>query len=137
MSLIRVLVHPVFTYGLLAGGIGACLYLFITVKQELRKIHLEHRRAESDLDHLLGEVSAKVGTTNRIALELESALARLPQMSDPRPGMNVSRRTQVLRMHRRGERPEQISAALRIPINEVELLLKLATQQSQQSARVA
>jgi len=136
MSLLGAIVHPVFTYGLLATGIGLCLYLFVTVKQDLHRIHLEHRRAEADLDHLLGEVSAKVGTTNRIALELEAALAKLPQMSDPRPGMNVSRRTQVLRMHRRGERPEQISAALRIPLNEVELLLKLSTQQ-QQSTQVA
>jgi hypothetical protein len=134
MSLLGVIAHPVFTYGLLAVGIALCLYLFVTVKQDLQRIHLQHRRAEADLDHLLGEVSAKLGTTNRIALELEEALAKLPQMSDPRPGMNISRRTQVLRMHRRGERPEQISAALRIPLNEVELLLKLS---SQQSARVA
>lgn len=134
MSLLGLIVHPVFTYGLLAAGIAACVYLFVTVKQELRRIHLEHRKAESELDHLLGEVSAKVGITNRVALELESALAKLPQMSDPQPGMNVSRRTQVLRMHRRGERPDQISAALRIPLREVELLLKLSTQQS---ARVA
>jgi DNA-binding NarL/FixJ family response regulator len=46
--------------------------------------------------------------------------------------MNTSRRSQVLRMHRRGERPEQIAAALGLPQNEVDLLLKL--QRASQSA---
>jgi hypothetical protein len=39
--------------------------------------------------------------------------------------INLSRRAQVLRMHRRGETVPCIAAALRTPANEVELLLKL------------
>jgi hypothetical protein len=42
----------------------------------------------------------------------------------PRHGLNPANRTQALRMHRRGESPEQIAAALRIPLGEVDLLLK-------------
>lgn len=42
----------------------------------------------------------------------------------PRHGLSPPRRTQALRMHRRGESPEQIAAALGIPRAEVELLLK-------------
>ena len=39
--------------------------------------------------------------------------------------VNVSKRSLALRMHRRGETPEQIAATLSIPRNEVELLLKV------------
>jgi len=43
----------------------------------------------------------------------------------PRPGINLSRRSQALRMHRRGESAEQIATALSVPRQEVELLLKV------------
>ena len=43
----------------------------------------------------------------------------------PKPGMNVVKRTQALRLHRRGDRPDQIAAALELPRQEVDLLLKV------------
>jgi hypothetical protein len=42
----------------------------------------------------------------------------------PRRGLSPARRTQALRLHRRGEPPQQIAAALEIPLTEVDLLLK-------------
>ena len=39
--------------------------------------------------------------------------------------MNLTRRSQVLRMARRGDNPEQIAAELGLPENEVQLLLKV------------
>ncbi len=57
------------------------------------------------------------------------ALREEPPIAVPtgpiRPGMNLSKRTQALRMHRRGDQPEQIAAALEVPEQEVELLLKV------------
>ena len=43
----------------------------------------------------------------------------------PRAGLNLDKRSQALRMHRRGEAPPQIAAMLEIPLQEVELLLKV------------
>jgi hypothetical protein len=43
----------------------------------------------------------------------------------PQRGLSPARRTQALRLHRRGESPEQIAAALEIPLAEVALLLKM------------
>jgi hypothetical protein len=43
----------------------------------------------------------------------------------PRPGLNLSTRSQALRMHRRGNPPERIAAALQVPLQEVDLLLKV------------
>jgi hypothetical protein len=48
-----------------------------------------------------------------------------PAQPQSRPALNLSRRGQVLRLARRGERAEQISAAVGIPSNEVQLMLKL------------
>ena len=43
----------------------------------------------------------------------------------PRSGLNLSKRSQVLRMHRNGEAPDRIAAALAIPQQEVDLLIKV------------
>jgi hypothetical protein len=37
----------------------------------------------------------------------------------------MTRRSQVLRLHHRGEGPDQIAAALGVPVNEVDLMLKV------------
>jgi hypothetical protein len=42
-----------------------------------------------------------------------------------RPGLNLNKRFQALRMYRRGDTPEQISAALEIPLQELDLLVKV------------
>ena len=42
-----------------------------------------------------------------------------------RAGLNLSKRSQALRMHRRGEPAGQIATALEIPHQEVELLIKV------------
>jgi hypothetical protein len=43
----------------------------------------------------------------------------------PRPGLNLNKRSQALRLHRRGDTPEQIATALELPFQEVQLLLKV------------
>jgi hypothetical protein len=56
-------------------------------------------------------------------IELPPPVHLLP--GTPRSGLNMGKRTQALRMHRRGEPPTQIAAALEVPVQEVELLLKV------------
>lgn len=43
----------------------------------------------------------------------------------PRPGLNLNKRSQALRLHRRGDAAEQIATALELPLQEVQLLLKV------------
>jgi hypothetical protein len=56
-------------------------------------------------------------------IELPPSVQVLPGI--PRSGLNMGKRTQALRMHRRGEPSTQIAAALEVPVQEVELLLKV------------
>jgi len=46
-------------------------------------------------------------------------------VAGPKQGMNLTRRSQALRMHRLGQSPENIAAALGISRREVDLLLKV------------
>jgi hypothetical protein len=57
--------------------------------------------------------------------ELEREPVLQPVAAPARPGLNLSKRSQALRMHRRGDAPEQIAAALELPRQEVDLLLKV------------
>lgn len=72
------------------------------------------RELQCRLDALASEVHE---------MEPQAAVTILPAV--PRPGMNLSKRSQALRMHRRGETPDQIAHALELPLQEVELLLKV------------
>jgi hypothetical protein len=48
-----------------------------------------------------------------------------PVIPAPRPGFNLSRRSHVLRLARRGDSSSQIAASLEMPRQEVDLLLKV------------
>jgi hypothetical protein len=48
-----------------------------------------------------------------------------PAAPPPKPGMNLTKRSHAIRLHRRGDTPAQIAAALDLPVQEVDLLLKV------------
>jgi hypothetical protein len=58
-------------------------------------------------------------------LQSHPQAAQPAAVSLPRSGFNLSKRSQALRMHRRGEAAEQIAASLEVPRQEIELLLKV------------
>jgi hypothetical protein len=57
--------------------------------------------------------------------DLDRQAADLALHTSARQGINLSRRSQALRMYRKGEAPERIAEALQIPRQEVELLVKV------------
>jgi hypothetical protein len=55
-----------------------------------------------------------------------AASAAQPALAGPvRPAMNLNKRSQALRLHRRGDPPEAIAASLGLPVQEVDLLIKV------------
>jgi hypothetical protein len=79
----------------------------------------DRQRTDGAIDSLRETVA---GLMSQIE-ELQRHAAGVPAL--PKPGLNLSKRSQVLRMHRRGEPPEQIAAELGVPSQEVDLLLKI------------
>ena len=81
------------------------------------------RQAQRD-----GELQALRDTLEGLAAQLHDLQNHPPVAPPPglpKPGLNLSKRSHVLRLHRRGEGAEQIASALELPRQEVDLLLKV------------
>jgi hypothetical protein len=85
-------------------------------------------RVRARLEHLQGATAVLQKALDSQAAQLED-LRKEPttaaQPAVPRAGLNLSKRSQVLRMHRKGDPPDRIAVALQVPLQEVDLLLKV------------
>jgi hypothetical protein len=119
--------HPAFHYGSLALGLAISLYLGVSLLLEVRSLERRSRQRNATLEKDVEDVKASVEMLQFEFGELEQRLNTLPssQTHGNVSGMNLSKRSQALRMHRRGETPAQIAAALGVATKEIELLLKV------------
>jgi DNA-binding transcriptional ArsR family regulator len=104
-----------FPLAFVALGLSASLVLFISVKRELRRQSQRHR---TSLDRILQRLQEAERPAPAPAFLLPPIAA-----ASLRPGLNVQRRVQALRLLRRGEDVAHIAAALGVPQREVELLI--------------
>jgi len=86
-----------------------------------RKTRISHARFEASLADAQQTVSGLEHDVHE--LQQQTPITIVP--ITPRPGLNLSKRSQALRMHRRGSSPAQIAVALDVPLQEVDLLLKV------------
>jgi hypothetical protein len=87
---------------------------------------LADARARAGLERCAASIETLRQAVSGLAAELRDLpppAAALP--ANPRSGLNLSKRSQALRMHRQGDPPRQIAAALEVPLQEVDLLLKV------------
>jgi hypothetical protein len=119
------IVHPAMQYGLLAAGLGLCLYLFFTLKLEIRAIERRWKVREGELAQAISAVRAALDGARAELHEMGEQTGMLVAPTATRSGLNLSKRGQVLQMNRRGQSAEQIAAALGLPITEVDLLIKV------------
>ncbi len=73
-------------------------------------------------------IAAAQSQCNAIGMELQAVKSQpLPEILPglPKPGMNLTRRSHALRLHRKGDSAEQIAVALELPRQEVDLLVKV------------
>ena len=120
--------HPLVFLALLAAGLGLCLCLFATLKAEiqgLRRRALADRQQLQTLEGALREARVAVQSLETDLREVENQTGMLVAPAPARSGLNLSRRTQVLRLHRAGQDTAGIAAALALPRSEVELLIKV------------
>jgi DNA-binding NarL/FixJ family response regulator len=119
------ILNPVVQLALTAAGMLACLALFIAVKRENCELRRRLRLQQEELD---GRVESFRHSLERMMESIETA-ENTPAPAAPAiaPGisMNLNKRSQALRMYRRGEPTERIAAALQLSRNEVDLILKV------------
>ena len=119
------LLIPVMPLALLAAGLVASIYLFISLKCELQKGRARMKRELTRAEAENRELKLRIEELGVRLADAEDRTGVLVPPAPPRSGLNLGRRTQVIRMWRRGDRPDIIAASLNLPRNEVELLLKV------------
>jgi len=122
--LVRVLI-PLGCGVLLTGALAACLYLLLTLKRQLRKLDARWAQQHTALEETVRALQADLDQTRQSLRETEERAGMLVPPAPLRSGLNLSKRTQALRMLARGESPAHITAALSLPESEVQLLVKV------------
>ena len=111
--------------GLILSGTAICLFTLYRAYCLLREMQdpALHRKPHPDagLQSLRDTVDALAAQLHD--LQKHPPVALSPGL--PKPGFNLNKRSHALRMHRHGEDAGQIAAALDLPRQEVELLLKV------------
>lgn len=122
------LLRPLVLCVLLAVGLGLCICLFVTLKAEiggLRRGCQGGRQQVAALESALGDARLSIQALETDLRAMERQTGMLVAPAPARSGLNLSKRTQVLRMHRAGQDSAGIAAALALPRAEVDLLMKV------------
>ncbi|HEX4595435.1 MAG TPA: hypothetical protein VH157_14225 [Bryobacteraceae bacterium] len=116
---------PLAPYALLAAGCIFGLFFLLSFEKEMYRLK----------SRLAGRQAGDNTSTRDLRAQLQQLHERLRDAEDragipmappsPKASLNLNKRTQILRMSRRGERTENIAASLSLPRREVELLLKI------------
>jgi hypothetical protein len=110
---------------LAVAAIGVSLF---AVWRSQALVHVAGERARAGLEHCEATTESLQKAVDGLAAQL-LYLPRQPSADAipvvPRPGLNLSKRSQVLRMHRKGDPLDRIAAALEVPLHEVDLLIKV------------
>ncbi len=116
---------PLAPYALLAAGCIFGLFFLLSFEKEIR--HLKSR--------LAGRQAGDSASTRDLKVQLIELNERMRDAEEragipiappsPKASLNLNKRSQALRMSRRGERSENIAASLSLSRREVELLLKI------------
>jgi hypothetical protein len=112
-------------YALQAVGSIATLFIFLTLKQEIRRLKSRLDRQQVDQATAACDLKLKLEEITLRLRDSEERAGVLVAPHPPRSGLNLTKRSQVIRMSRRGERAENIAASLSLPRGEVDLLLKI------------
>jgi len=111
--------------GAALSAAGLSLLTLLRARSVLRKAEWESATEAPRSDAAVGVLQQKIDELERQVEELRRHGSTAPVPLVPRAALNLDKRSQALRMHRRGEGPPEIAAALGIPLQEVHLLLKV------------
>jgi len=119
------ILSPALQCGFQIAGLLLCVYLFFSIKREARRDGLRSARDQQGIQDDMDALKKEVEQIRAEFGELSERSATLVEPPPAASGLNLTKRSQALRMHRRGEALDKIAAALMVPEREVELLLKV------------
>ena len=116
---------PLAPYVLIALNSILCLFFFLCLENEIRLLKRHITRPGKIQDSAAQDLKAKLEELSLRVHDAEERMGLVALPPTPKASFNLNKRTQVIRMSRRGEPTENIAASLSIPRKEVELLLKV------------
>lgn len=112
------ILNPLVLCVFLALALIGCLALFLSMKLEIAVVRRSFNRSNESVAASTATLATELATLRE---EIGSTEATFSTGQE----LNLTRRAQALRMQNSGESPATIAAALRVPRNEIDLLLKL------------
>jgi len=116
---------PLAPYALVAAVCIFGLFFLFSFEKEVHRLKTRMARRQAGDNTSTRDLNAQVQQLNQRLRDAEERAGILVAPPSLKASLNLNKRTQVLRMSRRGERSENIAASLSLPRNEVELLLKI------------
>ncbi|HJT88762.1 MAG TPA: hypothetical protein VJ732_12920, partial [Bryobacteraceae bacterium] len=102
------LLQPLTIYAAVGLGLTACAAIFLSTKREVWRLRRTAKESSEAFTRKLDEMQSAIAEISKPpAIAEEAAPAPAPAI---RPSVNLTRRAQALRMRRRGESVESISA---------------------------
>jgi hypothetical protein len=111
--------------GLALAGLAASLFGVFWMQRVAGAAAHRAKARQAENEAAIEAVRTELEACARQLREIRQDPPKTAAFSVPQPGMNVSKRSQALRMHRRGDTPEQVASTLGVPLQEIELLLKV------------
>lgn len=112
---------PLVPYVLCCMCLGGSLLLWVLFKKEVGRIRSLTKKSYDILNANVKDLSSAMYTIRDTWRPMEPA----PSLQPSYRGLDLTRRTEVLRMHSRNEPVTSIAAELLVPQNEIELLLRI------------
>jgi hypothetical protein len=116
---------PLAPYALLAACCIFGLFFLLSFEKEIRRLKSRLAGRQAGDTACTRDLKVQLGELNERMRDAEERAGIPITPPSPKASLNLNKRTQVLRMSRRGERSENIAASLSLPRREVELLLKI------------
>jgi len=106
-------------------GCGAALLIGVQGRRMMQAQQLRANRRQQMLETELGKLRGVLAELKQRLEECEQRSEQLVPPQAPASGFNLNRRTQALRLLRRGDTPDHVARSLSVPKQEVELLQKI------------
>jgi hypothetical protein len=111
--------------GLALAAVAASLFALFGSKAMIRSANDRVRDAQTQFEEGLQAMRQTVEGLAAQVQDVQQQPRVMVAPGLPKPGLNLTKRSQALRMHRRGDSPDLIAATLEIPLQEVDLLIKV------------
>lgn len=111
-------------YALLFVALALCLALFLSVKREIRRCEARLKKQQIYLQEAYDRLEAGMDSLKVGFREMDDKTS-FAEAATLHSRLGTNKRAQATQMLRRGDRPEQIAAALSLPQNEVKLLIRV------------